>query len=159
MSEEAKKIIKKLRTVINDGFTFVRSYETSRALGAVTIEDLINEQIARNGETEKSKKNKYDPYEEIEVASENTPVVTEGKEVGNFVSGTESTNPTKMDRLLAMKNAMTATIDLIKSYDPTEIADIETYDDAAEEEASPAMPSPVPGEVNDIDFPEGGVWW
>jgi len=128
---EAKDTIKKankFRNVLADAFSFIRSVEVNRALSVVKLEDMMNEQISRNGESSKSASKKYDPYTfrtSEDLASDNVqPVAIEG-EPGNFITGTEGLNPTKMDRLTALKNAINTAIDSIKAVDPKDLTDAE----------------------------------
>ena len=133
MSKEGKKAVARLRLVLNDAFAFVRGAELNKEFSSVTIEDLMSEQISRNGESSKSKTGEYDPYS-TEVApppaSEDTPEVQAEEDPGNYITGTEALNPTKVDRLMALKNEIADTVEAVKVYDPTEIADAEDYADA-----------------------------
>jgi hypothetical protein len=133
VSEEGKKAVARLRLVLNDAFAFVRSAELNKELSSVTIEDLMSELIARNGESDKSKSGEYNPYStggEETVASEDTPETQTPVDPGNYITGTEALNPTKMDRLMALKDEIADTVAAVKAYDPSEIADAEDYTDA-----------------------------
>lgn len=136
MSDSGQKRIGKLRAVIGDAITFVRSAEINQALSSVTIEDLMAEQIARNGESKKSEERKYDPYGFVagkpQDASNDFASVSKSSPPGNFVSGTNIDNPTKIDRLMAIKNQIEGTVEAMRSYDPKELADVEDYSDASD---------------------------
>lgn len=118
----------RFRNVLADAFSFVRSVEVNKALSVVSLEDMMNEQISRNGESSKSAGKKYDPYTyrtEEDLASTNVqPVILEG-DPGNFITGTEGLNPTKMDRLTALKNSIDAAVDSIMKINPGDLIDAE----------------------------------
>jgi len=131
MAEKAEN--KRLRAILNDAFAFVRAYEATANLAQVSLEDLMAEQLARNGSSEASDKAKYNPYaipvvEEDGSSSESTPEVSDYQTTGVFVSGTEMTNPTKMDRLLALKNEIEAATESAKKFIP-EVEDYEGDDE------------------------------
>ena len=95
--------------------------------------DLMAEQVARNGSSKASDKEKYNPYavptvEEDGSNSESTPEVPDYPTTGVFVSGTPASNPTKMDRLLAMKNEVDAAVESAKKFVP-EVEDYEEDDE------------------------------
>lgn len=128
MTEKAEN--KRLRSILNDA---VRSYEATANLAKATLEDLMAEQVARNGSSKASDKEKYNPYavptvEEDGSNSESTPEVPDYPTTGVFVSGTPASNPTKMDRLLAMKNEVDAAVESAKKFVP-EVEDYEENDE------------------------------
>jgi hypothetical protein len=131
MVEKAEN--RRLRAILNDAFAFVRGYEATETIAQVTLEDLIAEQVARNGSSEASNKEKYNPYaiptaEEDEANSGTTPEVEDYQTTGVFVSGTEISNPTKMDRLVALSNEIEAAVKSAKEFVP-EVDDYEGDDE------------------------------
>jgi len=158
VTEQSKKAIARLRLVLNDAFAFVRSAELNKTLSTVTIEDLMSELIARNGESTKSKNKAYDPYstQNKEVASEDKPETQTEPDPGNYITGTEGTSPTKMDRLMALKNSIADTVTAVKQYDPKEIADAEDYKDAAKVTATFGYEETTEGEVEEATAAESG---
>jgi len=105
-------VSRKLRAVLADAFAFVRSVESNRALQTVTLDQLINDQIRRNGDTSRSNAAQYNPYshdpEKVEAASAEPP------KRGNFLGGADTERPTKLDRILALKEEIGATVEEVK---------------------------------------------
>lgn len=114
-NEENKKL-RRILEVISDAFSFVRSAEANAALATVTLEELINDQILRNGETEKSNANQFTPYN-----YEPSKEAPEGESAprANFASGVDSTRPTKIDFITAVQNELSAVIEEIKANPST----------------------------------------
>lgn len=125
-SREEERKYRKARELLSDAFTFVRSMEANKAMSEVTLDDLLMELIDRNGESSKSAQKKYNPYAYNEKAAEpmSMPTVTQSGPAGNPVSGTDFSNPTKMDRLLALESAIESTVDQIKSEEPISTEDL-----------------------------------
>lgn len=121
---------KRLREAVADAFTFIRSQELNQAIATVTLEQLMGDQIDRNGESERSNASQYDPYsyspEAFEKASSKTLVRA------NFLGGTDTKRPTKLDRVLAITNALGKVVDEIKSQQPLDVAKPEEYTDVAD---------------------------
>lgn len=121
---------KRLRDAVADAFTFIRSAEANSAFATVTLEQLMGDQIQRNGESERSNAAQYDPY------SYNPKAVEEaGKslvERANFLGGSDTNRPTKLDRLLAIMNEIDSIVDEVKSQDPVAVAAPEEYTDVAD---------------------------
>lgn len=133
MAEKAEN--RRLRAILNDAFAFVRAYEATQVIYEATLEDLMAEQIARNGSSEVSAKEKYNPYaiptaEADEASSGSTPEVSDYQTTGVYISGTELSNPTKMDRLMALKNEIDAAVQSAKEFVP-EVDDYEDNDEPA----------------------------
>lgn len=106
---------------LSDLYAFVRSQEANQAIAAVTVEDLIQEQIKRNGETPTSNSIQFDPYALI--VDQPPPQSQLPLTRANFLSGSDLSLPTKMDRLLALENEVTALIREIKAIPPEQIRD------------------------------------
>jgi len=121
---------KRLRDAIADAFSFIRSAEANSAFATVTIEQLMGDQIQRNGESERSNAAQYDPY------SYNPDAIEEaGKsEVAraNFLGGSDTNRPTKLDRLLAIVNELDQVVEEVKDQEPIEVASPEEYTDVAD---------------------------
>jgi len=130
-SEEGESSERRLRAVIGDAFAFIRSQEANAALATVTLEQLMNDQIARNGDSDSSNAAQYDPYTFDH--SKETPASSEPAERANFLGGSDTERPTKFDRVNALVEAIEAVVEDIKAKDPVEVADPEAYADAAED--------------------------
>lgn len=122
---------RRVRAVLSDTYAFIRSAEANKAIAAVTVEDLMSEQIKRNGDSDQSGKSQYDPYaydpENPQAAGE------EPEERANFIGGSDTGRATKLDRLMAMKNELDAVIDTVKNMTLAEVADFDEYSDASED--------------------------
>jgi hypothetical protein len=118
---------KRIRAILADAYSFIRSAEANQAVAAVTQEELISDQIKRNGESSKSKEAKYDPYSHDPEKAK--PSGEEPPPRANFASGTDTGLPTKLDRLLALKNELEGAIDEVKKLSPTEVASAEELTD------------------------------
>jgi hypothetical protein len=127
---QEKKQSTYIRRILADAYAFVRSAELNRAIATVTIEDLMEDQIKRNGESGQSNYAKYNPY--IYDPDNPPPKGTEGAEPTNFLSGTDTSRPPKIVYIQALKNELTAVIKEVKSKDPIEIANSGEYVDAAD---------------------------
>lgn len=128
---EKAKTLRKIRAILGDSHTFVRSMEANRDLESVTMEDLMEEQIQRNGEQDGSNLKEFNPY--AYEPGEATPSGNDPPRIGNFVSGTDAANPTKLDRVTALENVISATVSQLKEMEPEDIADVEDYIDAEDE--------------------------
>ena len=122
---ESNKKLRRVLEVISDSFAFVRSAEANAALATVTLEELINDQILRNGETDKSNSNQFTPYN-YERGKE-TP---EGESAprANYAGGSDVSRPTKIDWILAVQNELSAVIEEIKDNPST----VEDYTESVE---------------------------
>jgi hypothetical protein len=121
----------RLRAVISDAFAFIRSMEANQAFATVTLEQLINDQIARNGDSDRSNAAQYDPYSYS--AEKLEPASVEPAERANFLGASDTSRPTKLDRVLALVNSISDIVDQIKSKTPVDVATPEDYTDSAEE--------------------------
>jgi chemotaxis response regulator CheB len=118
---------KNIREILADAFTFVKSMESNQALAAVTIEELMGDQIKRNGESAKANTSQYNPYEYDPTKAQ--PASQIPTEVANFLGGSDTGGPTKLDRVLAIKNILTALVTEIKKTEPLEVAGAQEYAD------------------------------
>jgi len=116
--EFAQDPTQRIIAVIGDAFAFVRSREANKALATVTLEELIEDQIKRNGESNTSRANAFTPYSYT--PSKDQPAGTEAPRA-NFASGVDASftagevsQPTKLDFILAVQNELTAVIKEIK---------------------------------------------
>jgi hypothetical protein len=124
---------KVLRNVIGDAFAFVRSAEINQAFATVTFEELIEYQILRNGESAKSAAAQYNPYSYDPSAPPPAGAQPPApSKTADFLAGTELGRPTKMDRLLAILNAITDVVTQISAVDPIEVANYAAYVDNLE---------------------------
>ena len=123
------KTYRKLRDVVADAYAFIRSVEANQAFATVTLEDLMRDQINRNGESARSNAAQYDPYSYDPVKG--TPAGLEPGTRANFLGAADTGNPTKLDRILAIMNTLTATILDIKALTTIEVADAGAYTDNA----------------------------
>ena len=121
---------KRLREAVADAFAFIRSQELNQAMATVTLEQLMGDQINRNGESERSNASKYDPYSYSPEASEKAS--SEKVTRANFLGGTDTNRPTKLDRVLAITNSLGKVIDEIKAQQPLDVATPEEYTDVAD---------------------------
>jgi hypothetical protein len=121
---------KRLREAVSDAFTFIRSAELNQALATVTLEQLMGDQIARNGETERSNASQYDPYTYKPTTREDAATADIPR--ANFLGGSDTGRPTKLDRILAITNALSGVIAEIKEQQPVDVASPEEYADIAD---------------------------
>jgi hypothetical protein len=117
--------VRKIVEVVSDAFAFVRSAEANAALATVTLEELIGDQIKRNGESANSNSNQFTPYD-YESGRE-TPAGDEAPRA-NFLGGSDTARPTKIDFILAVQNELSAVIEDIKANPP----DVVEYSEAVE---------------------------
>jgi hypothetical protein len=124
-ANQAPSASKRLREAINDAFTFLRSCEANQAFATVTLENLIVDQIARNGDTARSNAAQYDPYSynpAVDETASGAPV-----ERANYLGGADTTRPTKLDRVLAVMNNIQAVVTEIQTTQPVDVASPEEY--------------------------------
>jgi hypothetical protein len=118
---------RKLREVVADAYSFIRSMDANQAFATVTLEELMGDQIKRNGEGALSNASQFNPY------SYNTqtglPAGLEPGERANFLGAADGGAPTKFDRILAIKNNLVDTINDIKTIPLIEVADTPAYTD------------------------------
>ena len=113
---------KNIVQVLGDAFAFVRSAETNQAIAAVTLDLLINDQIARNGETADANNAKYDPYSfdpNATVPAGNAPITP-----ATYGGGSDLNAPTKIARILAIKNSVQSVVDTLKATPEADLADL-----------------------------------
>jgi hypothetical protein len=126
---------RKLRQVLADTFTFIRSREANQALATVTFEELMGDQIKRNGESDASNSSQYTPY----AFDPDKPLpagVAPAKRV-NFVGGADTTRPTKIQMIQAMQTEVEAVVEDIKKMPLTTVVD---YGDYASENVTEVPP-------------------
>jgi hypothetical protein len=119
-----------LRRVIGDAYTAIRSDEANKALATVSLEQLIGDQILRNGDSARSNASQFDPYSLD--PNKDQPASTENIVRANTPSGADTQRPTKLDRVLAIVNQFDAVVEKIKELSPTEVAEYEEYSDQAD---------------------------
>lgn len=119
MSEETQK---RIRATIGSVYAFVQSREVNRALSSVSIEQLMVEQILRNGSTDNAKK--YETSSSATTDENNrTPATQVPINTSNFVSGTDAYSASKIEQLNSLQSELNGLIDVIKNIDPIQILD------------------------------------
>lgn len=113
------KIQRQLRQGLADLYTFVRSQEANRAVQAVTFTQLLAEQLRRNGETSRLGKAVNNPYSFDPTKTE--PATKTPLSRGNFLSGSDTGNLTKLDRVVYLKNAMEDLVNTALNLDQEDI--------------------------------------
>jgi len=121
---------KRLRDAVADAFTFIRSAELNQAIATVTLEQLMGDQIIRNGESSRSNSAQYDPYSYSAKAVEDASKAEQPR--ANFLGGSDTGRPTKLDRVLAITNSLKAVIKEVKEQQPVDVATTEEYTDVAD---------------------------
>ena len=86
-----KKQSQRLRQILADAFSFVRSAELNQAIATVTIEDLMFDQIKRNGESNNSNYAQYSPYDYDPKNPKPAGVATGN--VVKFLGGSDTSRP------------------------------------------------------------------
>lgn len=109
MSGESEALVRALA----DGHTFILSTEVNRALSAVTFDQLVQEAIARNGDSDLSDATKFDPYA-IDFSQPPPAGQQPTTVLQNFASGTNIGLPTRVDRIRAVKNEIDAAVEAMK---------------------------------------------
>ena len=120
---------RKLRETISDAYAFIRSMEANQALATVTLEQMMEDQIKRNGESRESNSQQYDPttYD----PTKNVPETQVPEERANFLGGSDTSRPTKLDRVLAIVNAISAVVKEIKAKETVDVAKPSEYTDSS----------------------------
>lgn len=117
MTDSSNKV-RRIRLILSDTFSFVRGMEANKGIAAVSMNQLIREQILRNGTTLDAASSQYDPYL-IDFAK-----VSEASKLAvdpiNPVSGSDMNQPTKCDRIRAIQTQLETTIEEVKRTDPAE---------------------------------------
>jgi hypothetical protein len=126
-----------VREVIADAYSFIRSVQANAAFATVTLEQLISDQITRNGETSRSNGRQYDPYS---YNPQHPPPAGLDVSRVNFLGGADTTQATKLDRVLAIRNRLASVIAQIRAASPTSVASTRQYTDR--------VPISVPPEVS-----------
>lgn len=112
--------------LLGDLYAFIRGNEANQAIATVTHEQLIEEQIRRNGESTESSNSQNNPYSFD--PSQTTPASAGSVGTGqspvlaraNFLGGSDVNLPTKVDQILAMKNEVVAMVKELKKIAPLE---------------------------------------
>jgi hypothetical protein len=148
LNPDKKKQLKAMRLVIADAFTFVRSQEANQAIAGVSLDQLIAEQIARNGESDPSAKSVYSPYDYATSPDAEEPSSTSASEVSPaFSTGIDTTTPTKLDRLEAVKGSLNEAINSFASLDDQEVYEsFDELDDYLEEDGPIEDTTTLPAE-------------
>ena len=120
---------RKLREVVGDAFSFIRGMEANSALATVTLDQLMVDQINRNGETSRSNAQQYDPYQYK--PEQNAPATEVPIERANFLGGADTTRPTKLDRVLSVVNSIVDVVKEIKLKQTVDVAKPSEYTDAS----------------------------
>lgn len=136
MSDEA---VKKVREVLADAYSFVRSMEANASFATVTIEELMGDQIKRNGESSASNASQYDPYNYN--TKKTSPASAEEAKRANFLGGSDLLRPTKLDRVLAIQNSLNSLISDLKKSEPADVGEF------------------VASAENGIESEESGLQW
>jgi hypothetical protein len=124
------KVQRKLVSIIADTFAFVRGAEANQAIQTVSLDQLIYDQIKRNGESRDSNNARFNPYTYDPEAP--PPAGLQPIGTANFLSGTDTNLPTKYARILALQNVLNATVDQIKTIEPMTLKELkELQQDAA----------------------------
>jgi len=121
---------KKLQAVVADTYAFIRSVEANDAIASVTIEQLMGDQILRNGDSERSNKSKYDPY--AYDSAEDEEASAEPVNRANYPGGSDTQRPTKLDRVLGIVNNLEDVISQIKEMEPADVISDEAFVDVAD---------------------------
>jgi hypothetical protein len=116
-SRQSSSITRNIVRAIGDAFSLVRSEESNAALATVTLEELIGDQIKRNGESDSSNSNQFTPYSYD--AAKESPAGEEAPRA-NFVGGSDTLRQTKLDRVRAIQGALSAAIREVKKNPPTD---------------------------------------
>lgn len=115
-----------IHRVLSDAFSFIRGVEANQALAAVTLEELMEDQIQRNGQTTKANASQYNPYsynpDKVQPASQTSA------EIANFSGGSDTGGPTKLERILVLKNTLSDVVNTVKNSSQP-IASDEEYRD------------------------------
>jgi hypothetical protein len=136
----APSISRKLIEVVADAYSFIRSAEANAAFATVTLEALMTDQINRNGESAKSNASQYNPYAFDPSAP--APAGVMPSQPTNFLGSSDTGLPTKIDRITAIKNALTAVIQEIKLMPPVDVANAKEYTD----QLTVGLPQNISGE-------------
>lgn len=130
------EVSRKLRVVLADTFTFIRSREANREAATVTFEQLMGDQIKRNGDTDQANASQYDPYRYD--PSKPAPEGVEPAKRANFLGGTDTNRPTKIEMIRAMQNEIEGVVEEVKKLG---VITVSNYAEYANENApeSPAV--------------------
>jgi hypothetical protein len=139
---------RRVREVLSDAYSFIRSAEANKAIATVTLEDLMGDQIKRNGETDLSNASQFNPYSYD--VKEDVPAGGEPEERANFIGGADisvvtidgekvQSRPTKLDSILAIQAEIESVIEEVKAATPVRVADAKTYTDAGEVGIDPSQ--------------------
>ena len=96
-------------------------------MATVTLEQLISDQILRNGDSASTNKSQFDPYSFD--PDENVPAGQEPAARANFLGGSDVGRPTRLEFVLAIKEELSDVIKEIKNLDPIDVADSEEHVD------------------------------
>jgi hypothetical protein len=113
------EVVRRFEAQISDVFAFVRSQEVNRALAAVTQEQLLQEQILRNGESSASRASEFNPY----AYNPSAPQLGTRQPLGraNYAGGADVNQPTKIERIQALASQLEDLIEGVKKMTPEEV--------------------------------------
>lgn len=115
------KRIRRFTRIIADAYAFVQSQEANKAISAVTYEQLVSEQISRNGDPLDSRTNANTPYSFD--PTETIAASDDGLGRANFIGGSDIRQGTRLDRLTQLRRELDGAIDQIQEIDPSAFYD------------------------------------
>jgi hypothetical protein len=116
---------RRVKELLGDAFAFVRSAELNKAMSAVTIDDLIVDQIKRNGETATINKYSFNPYSYNPAAAPPAGLIPEG--AANFLSGADTRRATKLELITALNNEIVLLVDEMLRTPVQQLVDTDDY--------------------------------
>jgi len=116
---------RKVKELLGDAFAFVRSAELNKAISSITIEELMDDQIKRNGETAAVSKYGFNPYSYDPAAPPPEGVLPEGP--ANFLSGADTRRATKLEAMTALHNEIILLVDEMLRTPVQQLVDTDDY--------------------------------
>jgi len=123
---------RRVQMVIADTYSFIRGAEANKAISAITFEELISDQIKRNGTSDEAQAAQFTPYD-YDPENSAKPAGLKPQEKVLSAGGSDVGRPSKLSRLLAIKSVLSSTIDAVKKLEPLELSDEKAYADSAED--------------------------
>ena len=121
---------RRIREVLSDAYAFIRSAEANAALATVTLEELIGDQINRNGDSDRSNASQYNPYSFQ--ANKDSPEGIAPTDRANFLGAADTQRPTKLDQIRAIQDELSSVIEEVKNTPPVDVAPPEEHTEASE---------------------------
>jgi hypothetical protein len=118
---------KNVRDQIADAFTFIRSMESNQAISTVTLEELITDQINRNGDSKTTNATQYDPYSYDPTSVKVPPASLTPQDPANFLGVADTGAVSKMSRIAALRNGIEVLVEGLKNIDPLALMDSTEY--------------------------------